>query len=305
MASPSPELSPGPKVYTQVFPSTPLNYLPGSTITYTLGLGTMGIKLVRSTEGRVVIESTSRSPSPDASFAPISPLSPPLEAGDTILSVNGLEIWGNECGDVSWNKVRGQSEATTLYNYSTTRTFCSLLRSSPLLPPRRFSSQLIRFLKDRVDDVQIFVQKADPNFTSPEQLVTSSPPQASPPQATPPPYLPPYTYLPCPYTHLPTSSTSTSTYPPGRRGTRCEIGRGAKDGRLERSVRKRLPTPITNNPSRARFARANNPNPFGDSLRSSQINGYILYPLIPTQNLAISPYKTTEEVRQSEERRTA
>jgi len=54
------------------------------------------------------------------------------------------------------------------------------------------------------------------------------------------------------------------------KASKVRIGRGKKDGRLERNDGSVSPTTITNNPYRARFARAPHPNPFLDSLRSSQ-----------------------------------
>jgi len=57
----------------------------------------------------------------------------------------------------------------------------------------------------------------------------------------------------------------------GKRTGKGEAERGAKDGRLERSDSSIPPTTITNNHFHARFAFAPYPNPFRDSLRSSQL----------------------------------
>ena len=202
----------------------------------------------------MVIESTSRTSSPDASslFAPLSPASPPLEAGDIILSVHGLEPWGSGCGDVVWSK-------------------------------------LIRFLKDRVTDVQVVVLKSgglsnevrmgkDERERSAEKtllqygydetILTSFRHRFVPPRSTSTPLL----FHPAP---LPPQSPPPQPIPPQSQST---------------SASPSPPTP---------------PSPLSpQDAEAKEIGGYVFYPLTPTQNLAISPYKTTEEFQSACTKRT-
>ena len=201
----------------------------------------------------MVIESTSRTSSPDAAslFAPISPASPPLEAGDIILSVHGLEPWGSGCGDVVWSK-------------------------------------LIRFLKDRVTDVQVVVLKS--GGLSNEVRMGKDERERSAEK----------TLLQYGYDETILTSFRHRFVPPRSTSTPLHF--------TPLLFRPRAPP---RGPGRARGGGAASPSPptpppplSPQDAEAKEIGGYVFYPLTPTQNLAISPYKTTEEFQSACTKRT-